>query len=884
MNPYVSNDLSYVDSAKHLLSDDLVLRQHQVSRLASERTSVRHMIAPSGFGKSCLAFLYGKLAFGLKRFWWVDASDPRFVLALDSRSDLEDSLVRIVDLRSPSLLVFDSVPALSPARSCAFASLLARAQSRGWEVVVCSRPSAGLDLESEFDALRRDSSFGVHAFGLSANVLRAGDLLLANDELAPLFPQIDVEAFSSGDISRVACCAFDSASGREGLLDRFSPRLGDLAECACVLSLVASPASVSELFSLAGVSSEGLRSSLELDWPCAGVSPDSDTCRPSWLDEDERLRLFGRLGSVLEKTFLEDGEARLSPSSDSLRHRLCSYLVARGDASLAGRIVAMSEDSSAISSFVVDRGIELLSSCKPLALCDLLESMDEERLGWEKHAQFVLSLSVLGDAPAALALVERRRKASSRIRKKGGLEGLLGMLVLTLDGRVSPSRQGMRAAVERVAEESGDLGRRADVVSFSFGKSSELALMGEAKLASSLGLMLQDPSSFREGAKAGEFVLALLFRRAMGLKPRASGRLSRSLLAFAEFVSDVPGEPWVDLALYELLSFWFGKESLLEYELVDRAQALKDDLSAQRKSWRRRSRIVRERGRGSFSALNPIVPSFGGGARMQASCVIPAERANAGCLRVFGGFELSLPVSVDESSSAPVRLESIRLRAKGRLLVGLLAANHGCEMSREWLGGQLWPLVDAHSQQVSFYSLWSYVTRTIRPYETPPFLESTRSAASLKDGVIRLDVQEVDEACARLEKGGFSSQECVSLVGQIRNAYRGPFMPGVEHAEVEAVRSTWEKRVIDALLRTQACLEGAGELSVLEEALAFAFRLDPSRQDVCHALMIAQRNLGRHADATSSFLTCRKAAADSHGIGVVPQLSDLYQEVLAEVS
>lgn len=883
MNPYVSNDLSYIDSAKSLLEADLVLRQRQVSRLASERSSVRHMVAPSGFGKSSLAFLYGKLAFGLKRFWWVDASDPRFVLALDSRSDLEDPLVRIVDLRSPSLLVFDSVPSLSSSRSRAFASLLVRAQSRGWEVVVCSRPSSGLDLESGLSVLRRTPSSETHAHSLSVSVLRAGDLLLSADELVALFPQADVDSLPAGDISRVACCAFDPAEGREGFLERMSPGPDDLAGCVCALSLVASPASASGLFSLAGTFAESVRPSLELDWPCSGLEPGSDVCRPSWLDEDERLYLFKRLAGTFEKAFSQACEAPHSSSSESLSRRLCRHLVARGDVSLAGRIVALSEDPSAISSFVSDRGVGLLSSCKPLALCTLLESVDEERLGWERHAQLVLSLSLLGDAPAALALLERRRKTFSRSRKKGGLEGLLGMLVLALDGRVSPSRQGMRAAVELVAEESGESTRRKGAIAFCFGRSSKLALMGEAKLATHLGFLLQDPSSFREGAKVGELAFALLLRRAMGLRPRASGRLSRSLLALAEFVSDVPGKPWVDLVMFDLLSSWFGRESLGEYELVDRAQVLKDDLSAQRRSWRKRSRIV-PKGQGSVPSFSPIAPSFGGGVRAQSSCVVPAEQAKLGCLRVFGGFDLSLPTSVDEPTSASVRYESVRLRAKGRLLVGLLAANHGCEMSREWLGGQLWPHVDAHSQQVSFYSLWSYVTRTIRSYEAPPFLESTRSAASFKDGVIRLDVQEVDEACARLEKGGFSPQECVRLVGRIRNAYRGPFMPGVEHAEVETIRSMWEKRVIDALLRTQSCLEGAGELSVLEEALAFAFRLDPSRQDVCHALMLAQRNLGRHADATSSFVTCRKAAADNHGIGVVPQLSNLYQEVLAEVS
>lgn len=882
MNPYVSNDLFYIDSAKHLLSSDLVLRQRQVSRLAAGRASVRHIVAPAGFGKSSLAFLYGKLAFGPKHFWWVDASDPRFALGLDDKPGFEDPLGHIVDLRKPSLLVFDSVPLLSAERKSSFARLIIRAQSRGWEVLVCSRPIAGLDLEEAFSTLRRDPSVAGAASAAKVLTLRSADLMLSDDELDGLDFDGDSALLPSGDIARVPVCAFGRQAGRAEFLERISADLDDPGECLCVLSMVSRPRSVDDLVSLSGGSVRLDRSSFELDWPCAGVSSNSDECHAALLSEDERLRLFERSQAALERAFdgCESDVPNEAPSVP-LRRRLCSCLVKRGDESLAGRITALSGNSSEVLDFVSRRGLSLLASCKPLALSELLTSMDESRLGRERRSQLALALSLLGDAPAALSLVEKApsKVASSSFGGRGSL-GLLSMLVLILDGRIAPSRQGVRAAVESAAAGSLEPPRRKEGVFRACSRASELALMGEARLATCLESLFSEPSSIYRGGLLGEISLALLLRRAMGLRPRTAGRLSQAFVDLVQFVSDAPGEAWVDLVLFDLVASWVGRESLGDIDLFERAQATREDLESQRRSWRKRAHVALMKERGSFVSSKTIVPSF------SHVRVIPKsleERAAAGSLRVFGGFDLSLPVSGDDGSSSG-RFESVRLRAKGRLLVGLLAANHGCEVSREWLGGQLWPLVDSHSQRVSFYSLWSYVSRVVRPYEVAPFLESTRSSAAFKDGVIRLDVQEVDAACSRLEQGGMSSEECVRLVSQIKNAYRGPFMPGVEHAEIESIRMAWEKRVIDALLRTQPCLEGSGELSALEEALDFAFRIDPSRQDVCHALMLAQRSLGRHADATSSFIECRRASADNHGIGVAPQLNDLYQEVLAEVS
>lgn len=238
-----------------------------------------------------------------------------------------------------------------------------------------------------------------------------------------------------------------------------------------------------------------------------------------------------------------------------------------------------------------------------------------------------------------------------------------------------------------------------------------------------------------------------------------------------------------------------------------------------------------------------------------------------------------------EGEGAPGGLSApIRLRAKAQMLMSLLALNHDKEISRDWLCATLWPDAGDHSRRTSFYSLWSYISRTIRKYDCMPFLDCNRNAAMFRDGVIVLDLSVAEGICRRLELDSISAYERLELLGRLRQVYRGPLLPGVRQKDVELARAVWERRVVDAILSSVGALDLPGAAAVIEDHLRFAFNIDPTRQDLAYALMRVQRMLGRHAEATETFIRCQKESLERHGIGTSARLKDLYQDVLADVS
>lgn len=112
-------------------------RRFLVAKLLSQRTEARVLVAPTGFGKSCLAAQYASLVFSFWHVFWFDCQDLRFLRALS-----DDSLDRLIFQRDDqaALVVFDDVPALSPAQAASLAKCVGNLQARHCEVLACSTP------------------------------------------------------------------------------------------------------------------------------------------------------------------------------------------------------------------------------------------------------------------------------------------------------------------------------------------------------------------------------------------------------------------------------------------------------------------------------------------------------------------------------------------------------------------------------------------------------------------------------------------------------------------------------------------------------------------------------------------------------------------------
>ncbi len=224
------------------------------------------------------------------------------------------------------------------------------------------------------------------------------------------------------------------------------------------------------------------------------------------------------------------------------------------------------------------------------------------------------------------------------------------------------------------------------------------------------------------------------------------------------------------------------------------------------------------------------------------------------------------------------------IRKKAKVVIALLLVNHNKDVPRTWLERVVWPESDPSCVRSSFYNLWSYIRKILSPSDSDPFaLRASRDTVSLQGLDVESDVVMVDGLCHRL-RGCNDSTECLSLLSQLERLYVGSLLPGVENEQLETYRVMYQNRVLDAVVNGIRVLVKAGELRTAQRFAAFAFEIDPTREDVVYLYMKVQKMLGQFAGAISTFVSCRHALVERFGIDGSSRLEALYQEILCDVS
>lgn len=161
-----SNDESRLSLSGSPGSGSVLLeRKRLLLNLLSDREAIRVICAPPLYGKTVLASQYARLAFSPEEVTWVRASEPEFLLSLDS-AEYE----RELDGSEPApehLVVFDGISKLRGKRRSNLVSLVGKLHAKQCEVVVTTEDST---LASEVD--------------LPVVLLDAREMALSNDELS----------------------------------------------------------------------------------------------------------------------------------------------------------------------------------------------------------------------------------------------------------------------------------------------------------------------------------------------------------------------------------------------------------------------------------------------------------------------------------------------------------------------------------------------------------------------------------------------------------------------------------------------------------------------------------------------------------------------------
>lgn len=164
MNGNDKDALRSSPSAALGIGEAFINRKRLLVSLLSDREAVRVICAPPLYGKTVLANQYARVAFPPGNVTWVQASEPEFLVNLDSGSidEVLDS-----DGSSPGkLVVFDGISKLKGKRRTSLVTLMGKLHTKQCEVMVTTEDSTlAADVE------------------LPVVVLDAREMALSSDEL-----------------------------------------------------------------------------------------------------------------------------------------------------------------------------------------------------------------------------------------------------------------------------------------------------------------------------------------------------------------------------------------------------------------------------------------------------------------------------------------------------------------------------------------------------------------------------------------------------------------------------------------------------------------------------------------------------------------------------
>lgn len=164
MNGNDKDALRSSPSAALGIGEALIDRKRLLVSLLSDREAVRVICAPPLYGKTVFANQYARMAFPPGNVTWVQASEPEFLVNLDSGS-IEEVLDS--DDSSPGkLVVFDGISKLKGKRRTSLVTLMGKLHTKQCEVMVTTEDSTlAADVE------------------LPVVVLDAREMALSSDEL-----------------------------------------------------------------------------------------------------------------------------------------------------------------------------------------------------------------------------------------------------------------------------------------------------------------------------------------------------------------------------------------------------------------------------------------------------------------------------------------------------------------------------------------------------------------------------------------------------------------------------------------------------------------------------------------------------------------------------
>ncbi|MBR3181228.1 MAG: hypothetical protein IKF56_01055 [Eggerthellaceae bacterium] len=826
-------------------------RPHLIARLAKERSIARFIVAPDGYGKTCLALDYAETMFEWTHVFWFNAQSPCFIRDLDNGELVDACLSVDPDAR---LVVIDALPQLDTARAQQLSQAVDKLLARKVEVVVTCAPPCDLFGALQIDRLR----------------IGAADLLLNDEEIDAVRTEEERSRLAAPFVPpscRVPVLVWD---GQPASVAAFIA--GCLGEgLPADLLLAVSSAFALQKGSIADLSPLGpidvqLVADVLCDYPHLGFDVETGHFEAPVVEPESLARAVRpRFDAIVERSRCD--------SRDELVRAWAGVLLDRGSAAArACDLVRTLCPAKRRASWLLEHAYELarygcfqpterlISSLKGAsfegrdriravhALCCRMLGDADTALRHAKKCGFEISTS---DDARAIGLMIVAHIGPGELRANAEAALTSWACALTENGlKLSPWHE---ALVVVWAARIGGIDKLGHMWKSLYDASADddvlcLAASWLFTLVSDMpdgwfppdANLLEGPERYvRSRLSDEEAVITDFFAASAGLSMEAAHTWGMQYAAGPLEAGVLLGLRRVEMAM------------LMQKQTYDRI----------RRDEQVRRSVLSPEGSLYGSRRTNTTPSF-------AHAVPTLE------VKLFGHLELSVGGAIVDPSLIG--------RKQARVLLAMLVANRGRDLSRDAVAQAMWPTKDIISARKNFYTAWSQLRSALTLSDgTCPYLVRHHFGCRLDERFVKSDVARFDDICRELLFGKLDFEEWRDMYNELDRDFSGEFMPVEErNALIDSVREDRRNRLIDALVTASSRLVEAGKPQWGIWFARSAIERGKTREDAYVALMRAQIASEQRTAAMMTYLNCRRILAEELGIDPSPEMTALYESLL----
>ncbi len=834
-------------------------RPHLISKLLKERAVARFIIAPFGYGKTCLADEYAETIHYWAHVFWINCQSPCFLRDLDSGIIFESCIAADQEL---ALVVFEDLPELNEERSETFSSLIDSLLDKECEVVTTCIPS-----HDRFERLQKDRI-----------CLNAHDLILSDEEYDMTRSQDEICRIPAHQIissKRIPCFVWESSSDigelfMSGIMQENIP--SNIFRIMVTMLILQK----GDIYSLSSYMSSDIDAFSESfsQYPHFGIDNEGSTFSTLALSLECMRPFFRKHASrLISKEAHGSFELLVSCWAESL--------VAQDNYERACDLVGLFMSTQFRDEWLFGHTSDLVAHACFFPMMKLLSAKragsvrDKSRF----EALKALCLRILGCHEEAL----QNAQLASFNESYPPESNLLGLLTLSrIEDATDSTRisEGILKALDRTKRETSKrVINQAD--------HDLLVQLGHARLALYKGVeaaMKKWSEFYDHGADyrllciMGSWILYSLLD-----EPCMQDNIQKALFEKIEdYVYKINENKFLDNALdFFVLAPLHSLVQLRNKNKTSRDTVVSTDLGV---ALQKVESSIVEQGRKYrqlLSAHKAIKEdwhqthySLLGRTTQYQGIRTPERKIPHLYIKTFGGFEVMMENNL---------IDYIKFkRHHTRTLLALLSLNHGKEISREIVSEAMWPNSPASIAHKNFYTVWSDLRKVLSlPDGTCPYLVRHQYGCSLNMQYVKTDVEKFDEICRGLIFDIDKFEDWSGLFHKIESMFCADFMPSEQrNMLIVRARNDCRARLVDALVAASEYMTSVDSSQLGVWFARLAVNRDEMREDAYVALMKAQIAVNQRTAAMMTYLHCRKALSENLGIDPSPETTSLYEDLL----